>query len=62
MYSHPWYNWLLMLIGKHKNMLNIIEIINAQQQILGGFFKGFIMNKYKSYNVMGINLITYIII
>jgi hypothetical protein len=43
-------------------MLNIVEIINAQQQMLGGCFKGFIMNKYDSYNVMGINLITYIII
>jgi len=31
--------------------LNVIQIVNIQQRMLGGCFEGFIMNRYKSYNV-----------
>ncbi len=30
--------------------LNVIQITNIQQRMLGGYFEGLIMNKYKSFN------------
>ncbi len=36
-----------------KQPLNVIQITNIQQIMFGGYFEGFIMNRYGSYGVFG---------
>ncbi len=44
---------------KRNAHVNVILITNIQQKILSGYFEGFIMNKYGSYNVLN-NVFKYI--
>jgi hypothetical protein len=44
---------LISSMSKKKGApLNVIQIVNIQQRMLGGCFEGLIMNRYESYDIL----------